>query len=256
MAVVGQEHNDPFDPGNFGTSWLKKLRHAFSMKLLRFLDGIRTVSPAVAEKLKQLAPHVPLAVIPVPVSLQPLPRSEDPAHPRLLYVGRLSPQKNVEGWLDVAAAVAKAVPGSTFHIVGDGPLRASLETKSNGLAVFHGQISYSQLAQHFASASVLLVPSWYEGFGRVVLEALICGTPVVASRTAGPRSMLEGTEAGLLFDPGDTDGMAKAVTDLLQDPARRDRMREHAASVVRRFSPETLRREWIDFLLAAARKRR
>ncbi|MCX7841324.1 MAG: glycosyltransferase family 1 protein, partial [Anaerolineae bacterium] len=105
-----------------------------------------------------------------------------PAAPLLLYVGRLAPEKRVE-WL---WSVLHALPQARLAIVGDGPLRPSLEKLFAGTpTVFTGYLRGDDLANAYAAADVFVFPSPNETLGNVVLEAMASGLPVVAPRSGG-----------------------------------------------------------------------
>lgn len=264
IPVVPQEHGDPFDVHRYtaATSWkrlLHRLRDRLSLYLLRLAAGMRVVSPAVAGRLEHHLPGKPLAVLPVPVSMNPLPRQE--SVPILLFTGRLDKGKNVDGVLKVAAALAATCPDLQVEIAGDGPQRRELEHLAQTLRIasrvcFHGWVRNEELAACYARATVFLFPTWHEAFGRVILEALICGVPVISSHAAGPGFILGQDQSGLLFDADDIEGMAAAVGDLLDNPEKREDMRQRGYKTAQRFSRDALSRSWMQFLLAIAGKAR
>src|SRR5208337_2060046 len=103
----------------------------------------------------------------------------------VLFVGRLIKIKGVQLLIDAASAVNKEI---SFAIIGDGPLEAEVSRASRDLKniIFLGKIENNHLVQFYNAADCVIVPSQYEeGFGRVILEALSCGTPVLASRRGG-----------------------------------------------------------------------
>ena len=103
--------------------------------------------------------------------------------PILLYVGRVSVEKNIEAFLSCSA------PG-TKVVVGDGPARAGLEARFKD-AVFLGKRTGRELAGCYAHADVFVFPSRTDTFGLVMIEALACGTPVAAFRVPGPVDILD-----------------------------------------------------------------
>lgn len=131
---------------------------------------------------------------------------------KLLFVGRLS---NVKGLQDVLQAIPTDLDW-TMDVVGDGPQRAEWEkiAKERGISeriTFHG---YSDKVEHFlANASCLLFPSYTEGMPLTLAQAILVGTPVLASNIQ-PVVELKGSSEGLL-PPGDINAWKKALTDLL-----------------------------------------
>jgi glycosyltransferase involved in cell wall biosynthesis len=110
--------------------------------------------------------------------------------PILLYVGRVSVEKNVEAFLACDVAGTKV-------IVGDGPARADLETRFKD-AVFLGAKFGTDLASCYANADVFVFPSYTDTFGLVILEAMATGTPVAAFHAPGPQDIIPGSGAGVI----------------------------------------------------------
>ncbi|MGH9606014.1 MAG: glycosyltransferase family 4 protein [Terracidiphilus sp.] len=166
-----------------------------------------------------------------------------PESPLLLYVGRLSPEKEIERLLPIL----EAVPGARLALVGDGPHRPALEhyfahhfahrfpkrsgPHSAGAPVFTaGFLEGDELADAYASSDLFLMPSRSETLGLVVLEAMASGLPVVAARAGGIPEMIEDGVSGFLFDS--EAGAAATVQRLLASAEERDAVgraaREHA----------------------------
>ena len=112
--------------------------------------------------------------------------------PHLLYVGRVSAEKNVTAFLDLD------VPGSKI-VVGDGPDRAHLERLYPDVH-FVGYLHGENLAAAYRSADVFVFPSRTDTFGNVVTEALASGTPVAAYPVTGPRDVVTDPRAGTLSE--------------------------------------------------------
>ncbi len=120
--------------------------------------------------------------------------------PLLLYVGRLSAEKDIES----LRSVLQAFPQSRLTLVGGGPHRKALERHFAGLpVVFTGFLLGEELARAFASSDIFLMPSRTETLGLVVLEAMSSGLPVVAARAGGIPDMIEDGVSGYLFDKED-----------------------------------------------------
>lgn len=142
--------------------------------------------------------------------------------PLLLYVGRLSAEKQIESILPVL----NALPGSRLALVGDGPHRQQLEKTFAGTATrFVGYLRGEELAGAYASADAFLFPSSTETLGLVLLEAMAAGCPVVAARRGGIPDIVTDGENGCLYDPDQTDGLLVATRRLLEQGERHQRMR-------------------------------
>jgi len=141
---------------------------------------------------------------------------------RVGYVGRLEPHKGVEVLLQAIAGV----PGCVLEIAGDGPQRAELAELAERLAIsdrvtFHGHVG-ERLPDFYRDLDVLVVPSlptpgWLEQFGRVVVEAMASGVPVIASRSGALPDVVG--SAGLLVEPGDRTAIQAGLVEI-SDPQR------------------------------------
>ena len=171
------------------------------------------------------------------------------AAPLVLYVGGISPHKNLDGLLQAFArlpermhlAIAGDHAGDSFY--GCYPqlleLRARLGLESR--VTFTGFVPDEDLALLYNAATVLALPSFDEGFGLPAVEAMACGLPVLASRS-GSLPEVVGT-AGVFFDPRDPAEMAAALLRVLEDPELRGEL-----------SAEGLRRAALFTWSAAARE--
>jgi glycosyltransferase involved in cell wall biosynthesis len=170
--------------------------------------------------------------------------------PVVCALTQLRPGKGIETLIDALPQVLARHPRTQVAICGEGPdldaLRSRAQTRDTAEAVhFLGQ-SKDPLAV-LRAAGVFAHPSWAESFPYVILEAMSVGLPIVASDVGGVAEALSDGETGLLVAPGDTDGLARALVSLLDDPARGARMGAAArARLERRFT----RARMIDGLVA------
>lgn len=148
--------------------------------------------------------------------------------PVLLTIARLVERKGIDSVLRALPRVLERVPGAAYVIAGDGPDRARLEELARPCARavhFAGPVADAELARWYSLADVFVMPSRsvppdVEGFGIVYLEAGACERPVVAARAGGvPDAVADGI-SGVLVPPGDDAALARALADLLLDPAR------------------------------------
>jgi glycosyltransferase involved in cell wall biosynthesis len=96
-----------------------------------------------------------------------------------------------------------------------------------------GHVSQQELISLYGKASLCVVPSHYESFGLVALEAMACGVAVIAAQTGGLPEVIENGCTGLLVPPGDAKALAEAIGDLLGDPEKRARMGEAGSASAR-----------------------
>ncbi len=152
-----------------------------------------------------------------------------PDRPLLLTVSRLAPEKNV-GFL---ADVLREVPDACLAVVGDGPDRPALERRFAGLdARFIGYLKGEELASAYASADAFLYASETETMGNVVLEAMACGTAVVAPHAGGIPNLLQHGETGFLYTPRDRKDAVQHTRALLDDVCLRGKMGQAARQAI------------------------
>ena len=149
--------------------------------------------------------------------------------PLLLYVGRIAPIKGLHTLLDAVVRLTAARPALRLLVVGgdaDEPvdgheraLREQIEALGLGPAVhFVGAQPQERLRDFYLAADALVLPSYYESFGMVALEAMACGTPVIASRVGGLTTTVRDGVTGFLVREGDVTALAERVEHVLGDP--------------------------------------
>ncbi len=151
--------------------------------------------------------------------------SFDPQRPVILYAGRISREKGVMELPGIYTLVRAYLPDVQFVVAGTGPAEEELKTAMPG-AVFTGWIGHDLLPQLYRAADLLLLPSRFDTFSCVVLEALTCGLPVVAYNMKGPKDILHDQVNGFLVETADE--MAGRVVGYLLDPATQYAMKEAA----------------------------
>jgi glycosyltransferase involved in cell wall biosynthesis len=165
-----------------------------------------------------------------------------PAMPKsVVFVGRLSAQKDPLFAAEISALVAQAVPDASFVWVGDGELRAALESRLESLGVGDRWRITGWTENPFplmAQATIGALVSRYESFGYVTLESMALGKPVVATRVAGSADLIKDGETGRLVSIGNAHAFAEAVVTLLRDPTLRNRMGAAAAARAELFSQQ------------------
>jgi glycosyltransferase involved in cell wall biosynthesis len=156
-----------------------------------------------------------------------------PDAPLLLYIGRLSAEKEI----DRIKPVLEAIPGARLALVGDGPHREELEKHfADTHTYFVGYLGGEELASAYASADVFVFPSRTETLGLVLLEAMAAGCPVVAANAGGIPDIVTDGENGFLFDPKDDYGAIAATQRLFDRGAERELMRRNARMEAEKWS--------------------
>ena len=146
----------------------------------------------------------------------------NPDSPLLLYVGRVSAEKQI----DQIKPVLEAIPEARLAIVGDGPHKEALKTHfADTNTYFVGYLQGLELASAYASADAFVFPSRTETLGLVLLEAMAAGCPVVAANSGGIPDIVTDGENGYLFEVDDPDGAVTATKRLLEAKEERERLR-------------------------------
>ena len=232
-------HGDFWNPNpryaaSFWRQWL-------AATLLVKADGIRVVSHRVSHHLLCAISGVRLSHIfklPVPVTIPssaPVTAQRAPDRVQALFVGRLSPEKGLEEFLGVFARVAHEVPGLFLTIVGDGPERMRLEACARALGLtdrvsFVGWVRDPSVS--FQEADFLVLPSYHESWGRVVIEALGAGLPVLMTDVGCAGEVVQHEKNGLVVPVGDVETMALALKRMAVDGDLRRQLGAQARSSI------------------------
>jgi glycosyltransferase involved in cell wall biosynthesis len=165
----------------------------------------------------------------------------------LLYVGQFAPHKGIDTLVQACAqlkarkidfqvilAGSDGINGSQEHdrirqLVNDANLMAQTR--------FPGHVGHDRLPYYYGAADACIIPSHYEPFGWVAIEAMACGTPVIASNVGGLRLTIAHEETGLLVPPQNSGALAAAIQRVLSDPVWANTLREQSSNhVVQHFS--------------------
>lgn len=244
-AVVSTVHNSLFD---YPVGALRRRAYvAMEVATSPLADRIVAVSGAIARDLVERYGLPPAKVVVVRNGIDAdgfAGRAADvrarlglAADDRVVVVAaRMTEQKGHAHLIDALPAIAAAVPRVRCVFAGDGPLRAELEARARHRGVdarclFLG--ARTDVADILASADVVALPSRSEGLPFAVLEAMAVGRPVVASAVGGTPEAVDDGRTGRLVPPGDVGALARAVAQVLGDPAGGRRMGERGALRVR-----------------------
>ena len=181
------------------------------------------------------------------------------------YFGRLVPEKGVRDLVEAALRFLGdgGQKAATFFIVGSGPERDWLTQRVAGSPyagrfVFREKVSHDAVGESLAACDVVVLPSrtvprWKEQFGRVIIEALACGVPVIGSDSGEIPVLIEKIGGGLVFPEGDAAALADQMEVLWRDPALRRSLAERGRStVVTKYSMDAVARTLREGLLRAA----
>lgn len=210
----------------------------------RAVDGatwITAVSRSVLDAARRAAPRIACrsSVIyngwPMP-SMAPLDLPMDP--PRVLCIGRLVPEKGVDLAVAALGRLVRRFPRLELVVAGDGPERAKLERQAAELGLSHlvsfrGWVAPDLIPHLINTATLVVVPSRWEGLPGVAIQAGQMARPVVGTRIWGLPEIVAHGETGLLTEPEDCDGLADAITTLLEHPELATRMGRRARQRVK-----------------------
>jgi len=159
-----------------------------------------------------------------------------------LFVGRLVRAKGVLDLLEAYALLAPELR-EQFSLVfaGEGPMRSELESRARdiypGTVHFAGFVQRDDLADYYALADCLVLPTYSDTWGMVINEAMAAGLPVICTRVAGCAADLV-HDNGRLVPVGDASELASAMGEIARDPVLRGRMSSESRELIRGFSPE------------------
>ena len=217
---------------------------ALKRQAIRAVQAIICISHSTKRDLLEIYPEfesrVSVIHLATSMSLDTIDWStEIPDPPFFLYVGSRAAYKNFDRLLDAMRSVIASNPDCCLCVVGGPFTRRERECVAEaGLSqkiVHFGHATDGQLARLYNASIALVYPSQYEGFGIPLLEAMRCGTAVVAANTSSIPEVAG--NAALLFDPNSTDELCEALLGLLNNTARR-------AAFVERGSQRALRFSW------------
>jgi len=155
----------------------------------------------------------------------------------VLYSGRLGFGKGLFDLIKCAEKLCAAQPDLKFILAGDGPLRARLEEDASALGlqkniIFLGRVDEDRLVPLYQNATVFVLPSHYEGLPTVLLEAMACGVPPVATAISGNSEVISSRVNGILVPTKDPDMLAAGISDLLSDENLREEMGDAARRTI------------------------
>ncbi len=247
------EEDLKYSGGKLG--WVKRLvAHAVESRSRRRYGHVIVISPYVLERLKgELAGRTYPIENAVAADCFDLQRCEVPG--RLLYIGSVSPRKNIHGLLEMTRRLKAMDVPFCLHVAGGAHPQAYFDRveglrQAYGLTDevrFLGPVSQEGIRRELAEAACLVLASFQETAPVVISEAMAGGVPVVATAVCGVPYMVEDGKTGHVVPPGDMAAMAEKVAAVLGSAARRREMGERAAASARdRFHPDVVARRTLD----------
>ncbi len=242
-------------------------RAQIEAQVMQRVDRIVAATPADKAQMVEFYGAAPatITVVPPGVDLdlfRPIPRTEarryvgltDENERLLLFVGRIDPVKGLNVLFEALCLLLRELVPTwrqriCLAVIGGDPESAEAlreeaicldEVKARyglgEMVAFLGSRSQDTLPYYYSAADVCVMPSLYESFGLVALEAMACGTPVVASRVGGLPYVVRDGETGLLVQDSDPPALAEGLQRLLSDDELRARLGARALQVAREYA--------------------
>jgi glycosyltransferase involved in cell wall biosynthesis len=233
-----------WDPGWLGTSRANRLLAPIGRWVLRRCQGVQVDGKMTARSLAAAGiPEAAIALKPVvPANLPSFyaidREAERHAVPRLLFVGRLVPQKNLPVLLEAARRLHAEGHRFELELVGEGALAGELRAivARTGLADvvrFRGPVSRDAIPGAFAAADLFVLTSDSEGYARVLMEAAAAALPIVTTAVSGSDDAVVDGETGYIVPLRDVSAVVEKLALLLRDPALRQRLGHAARAHIR-----------------------
>jgi len=217
---------------------------------LRRADSLRAISEATKEQLERWTSRKAIVKFPTWTDIEVFQNAGSSVRHKterfILYVGVLIHLKGVHFLLESFARIAGEIKDMKLVLIGkanDGGYAETLMKLTARLGLdqrvtFMGAMPQSELAEFMARAKVLVLPSLSEGLGRVLLEAMACGTPVIGSAVGGIPEIIQEGETGFLIPPGDVGALAGRLKWILQHPDKATQIGESARKFAGEFFSE------------------
>jgi glycosyltransferase involved in cell wall biosynthesis len=269
-VIVSMSRNRP--------TWTSRCKAWLTARLIKHLaDGF--VALAVSHGRQMLALGIPsqmLTCIPNPydetlVNLAAQEKQKGgtpPSHsPRITYVAALRGCKAQDVLVKAAASVIQGHPKVKFDLIGSAwpgeeayeeELRRLIDQLQLGDYVhLPGGLPHAEVMTSLASTDIVAFPTYAEMMPRAVIEAMVLGKPVIASAVDGIPDLIQDRKTGLLVRPGDIDGLAKAISELIENPTLASELAAAGQTYVREFcSPERVGHLFCEFYATLLRHKR
>ena len=236
--------------------------------VIKNVEALTVVSTAMQLEVKKLVPDTDLpAVVPMGTDLQDLftPDKSIQRKPfQLLFVGRLVEKKGLQYLLKALPEILETHPKVTLNIAGTGPKLENLKKIVDDLGLkkqvfFLGRLSHQQLVMQYRTATLAVFPfvqakdGDVEGLGLVMVEAMGCGCPVIASDIPAVRDVIVDNNTGVLTEAGNKKQLAEKVMELLSYEDRRKALAKEAREyVLERFSWEVSAKQYSSIIKSSA----
>lgn len=228
-------HNLAYVPGANKSKWRLFIhRHLAKLIYARGFTAMMGVSKAAADHYKDalnlrsvLVLHNPVDIADVDRILEQLPEPDTSAVPNIILPGRLVHEKGHRYLIAALQLLKDRGVAFTATFAGGGPMQDDITEMVSQQDLSHdveitGTVTHEEMIKRVGQATVVAIPSLYEGFGITALEAMAARRPVVATTVGGLPEVLGSPETGLLIPPADPQALADALEKLLASPGLRE----------------------------------
>lgn len=229
-------------------TWMPPAQALVSRLIIRFcnqFDVVTFPSQTLADRARAKGLSAPSRLLGNAVAVQLSHAADERPHEDgfvLLYVGRLSPEKNLAFLLRVFQAFSAKHPSAKLWLAGDGPIGAQLKALAITLGIeadvtFFGHLPHAQLSEHYRRADVFVLPSFFETQGMVCIEAMQFGKPLLVSDgIVSCRELVDDGRNGFIFQHTNGSDLLKRLELLIDQPDLRAQMAVNSATKASSFS--------------------
>ena len=167
------------------------------------------------------------------------------------YVGRLSPEKGIENFAQAISFLSNERNDLKFYIIGDGNLmdKIQLYVKNNGLedsTTILGRIDHLELPKYLNELQMLVIPSYTEGLPNIMLEAMACGTPVIAPAVGSIPDIITDSQNGFILRDNSPKSISAGIKKVIDYPFKSEISKNAEDTVKKYFNYETVVKQWSD----------
>jgi glycosyltransferase involved in cell wall biosynthesis len=234
--IVWGRGSDVYLQGRFG-----KL---ITRVVLKNADAILVLTEDMRKQLHKIS-NAEISVIPNGIDLEKYSKvaenlPKEAGRKNILFVGTLYPVKGVRYLIMAMKIVHDALPEARLILVGDGEERGQLTILTNQLGIsdcvqFVGKVPHNDVQTFLYKADIFVLPSLSEGFPNVILEAMACGLPIVASRVGGVPDIMKDGVHGYLVEAKEPDKIAEKILILLNNNELREKIAQMNKDIVKTF---------------------
>ncbi|MGQ9722579.1 MAG: glycosyltransferase [Candidatus Jordarchaeum sp.] len=210
--------------GDFRNSMRSVLRRICIKRAIKSSDQVIAVSKFLANSIKEYWPNIRLKIVPNPVNIEKFcidgPQNKYKEKKKILHISDMSINKGIRNIIEAGKRLREK--RSDFIIIMIGGKSKDIERWHNYINIgldfieFAGEMRHEQVASHLKLCDFFVLPSLRESFGSVLIEAMACGKPVVATKCGGPEEIVT-SDTGILIPPNDVDSLTGSLDYMLDN---------------------------------------